>query len=86
MKTSSATLRASSDMALERDSRMPGFCAVFLGFLLVWNPATPTHEACRAYLSGWTEVTLRDVITGRYEVDREPVFVSDCGKRSRGNP
>jgi hypothetical protein len=82
MKTLSATLRASSDMALERHSRLPGFSAVFFGFLLLWNTATPTIATCRADLSGWTEVTFRDVITGRYGVDREPVFVSDC-KRSR---
>jgi len=85
MKTLSATLRALSDMAVERHSRMARFSAVFLGFLLVWNTSTPTKEACRAYLSGWTEVTFHDVMTGRYGVDREPVFGSACGKRSRGN-
>ena len=61
---------------------MRGFRTAFLGFLLVWSSATPTKEACRADVSGWTKVEFRDVITGRYGVDREPVFVSECGKRS----
>jgi hypothetical protein len=60
---------------------MRGFRTALLGFLLVWS-AAPTKEACRADVSGWTEVEFRDVITGRYGVDREPVFVSECGKRS----
>ena len=82
LKTLSAAVRSSSGIARERDLGMRGFRAAFLGFLLVWSTATPTKDACRADVSGWTEVEFRDVITGRYGVDREPVFVSECDKRS----
>lgn len=82
MKTSSATVHSSSGIALERHLRRRAVGAAVLGFLLVWSTATPTEETCRTDISGWTEVEFRDVITGRYGVDREPVFVSDCGERS----
>jgi hypothetical protein len=59
---------------------MKTLCA--LGFLLIWSTAAPTQEACRTEVSGWTEVEFRDVITGRHGIDREPVFASECGKRS----
>ena len=53
---------------------MRGFSAAFLGFLLVLTAAAPAKEKCHAQLSGWTETEYLDVITGRYGVDREPVF------------
>jgi len=45
--------------------------------LLVNRTARPP-EQCRSVISGWTEVEFLDVITGRYGVDREPVFTVEC--------
>ena len=45
--------------------------------LLVNGTARPP-EPCRSVISGWTEVEFLDVITGRYGVDREPVFTVEC--------
>jgi hypothetical protein len=44
--------------------------------LLVNGARPPEH--CRSVISGWTEVEFLDVITGRYGVDREPVFTVEC--------
>jgi len=56
-------------------SRDPFSCGA--GRLLVNGTARPP-EQCRSVISGWTEVEFLDVITGRYGVDREPVFTVEC--------
>jgi hypothetical protein len=65
-------------MPLEPSLAMRGFSTAFIGFLLLLSTAAPAKEKCHAELNGWTETEYRDVMTGRYGVDREPVFVADC--------
>ena len=50
-----------------------------IGFVLWIHPSAQTLETCRPDVR-WTEVEYRDVITGRYGVDREPLVV-DCVKQ-----
>jgi hypothetical protein len=57
---------------------MRRFSTAFLGFLLLLSTLAPAKETCRAELRGWTETEYLDLMTGRYGVDREPVFVADC--------
>lgn len=69
-------------MALQCHPCMRALSPGLIGCMLLLHPHAQTLERCRPSVR-WTEVEYRDVITGRYGVDREPIFY-ECGTQDQG--